>query len=133
MKSARDIDDFIREALSPGEGELWDELGEPSLAELVTETFAGRRRLFTGLTWFLTLFFFLSGVYASLQMLDAPDLRGTVVWFAAAALCVVSVIAFKIWNWLEMVRVSVLREVKRVELQLAYLAKKIEAEDGGRS
>ncbi len=133
MKSARDIDDFIREALGPGEGELWDELGEPSLAELVTETFTGRRRVFTVFTWFLTLLFFVGGVYASLRMLDATDLRGTVVWFATAALCVVSVVAFKIWSWLEMVRISLMREVKRVELQLAHLARRIEAEGGGES
>lgn len=129
MKST-DLDDFIREALGPGEGELWDDLGEPSLVELVSETFAGRRRFLNLLTWVLTLIFFLAGVYSVVQMLETQDTRTTVLWLGAAGFCAMTVFAFKTWNWLEMVRISVMREVKRVELQLAHVARSIDRAEG---
>ena len=129
MKST-DIDEFIREALGPGEGELWDDLGEPSLVELVSETFAGRRRFLNALTWVLTLIFFLAGVYSIVQMLETQDTRTTVLWLGAAGFCVMTVFALKTWSWLEMVRISVMREVKRVELQLAHVARRFDGTEG---
>lgn len=130
MRSSRDIDDFIREALGPGEGELWDDLGEPSLVELVSETFAGRRRFLNLLSWLLVLVFFLAGVYSAMQMLETQDVRQTVVWLGAAGFCCLAVFALKTWGWLEMVRISVIREVKRVELQLAHMARRIDETTG---
>ena len=130
MRSSRDVDDFIREALGPGEGELWDDLGEPSLVELVSETFAGRRRFLNALTWVLTLVFFLAGVYSVVQMLETQDVRETVIWLGATGYCCLAVFALKTWGWLEMVRISITREVKRVELQLAHLARRVDASMG---
>ncbi|NNL30218.1 MAG: hypothetical protein HKO77_04305 [Gemmatimonadetes bacterium] len=130
MRSSRDVDEFIREALGPGEGELWDDLGEPSLVELVSETFAGRRRFLNLLSWVLTLVFFLAGLYSAVHMLEAQDTRQTVVWLGATGFCCFAVFALKTWGWLEMVRISVTREVKRVELQLAHLAKRIDGAAG---
>jgi hypothetical protein len=68
--------------------------------------------------------FFLLGVAAAVAFLGAAELRRMLVWAAAAAVCFGLVGLIKIWIWLEMTRQSLLRDVKRLELQVALLAGK---------
>jgi hypothetical protein len=51
-------------------------------------------------------------------------------WGAAMLLCFGVITAIKIWYWLEMNRLALTRELKRVELRVAQLAQKL-SEHGG--
>ena len=125
MKSTREIDELIREALGPTDGELWDELGEQSMAELVTETFFGQRKLLNVSSMVFGFGVMVVAVYCIYQMLTVQDLRMVLLWFAGAAACFGSIWAMKVWSWLELTRITMTREIKRVELQLAQLSQRI--------
>lgn len=132
MKAANEIDVQIREALGPADGELWDELGESSLSELASEAFFGRHRMFNFMSIAIGIVFMVLTGYCITRMLASEGVESTLRWFAGAAGGVSVILAMKIWSWLELMRMSMTREIKRVELQLAHLTRRLEGENGGK-
>jgi hypothetical protein len=56
------------------------------------------------------------------QIMGTDDVRTTVLWTAAAIVSALFVAMLKMHFWMEMNKNVVLREVKRLELQVARLA-----------
>ena len=48
------------------------------------------------------------------------------LWAVAMLLCFGAVTAINIWYWLEMNRLAITREVKRLELQVVQIAQKLD-------
>ena len=65
-------------------------------------------------------------VYAVVQFFETTDMREMLLWGAVAFFGFMSVLAVKIWTWMEMAKNEIMREVKRTELQIAYLANKLD-------
>ena len=124
-KSTREIDRLIREALSEADADVLSDFGEQSLAELLTEVFRGRQRLFVVGGFVANLVFFIFGIFAVINFLQAPEVRDMIAWGAAAGFCFAVVATIKIWYWLEMMRHALVRDIKRVQLQIAQLAQRL--------
>ncbi len=124
-KPTRDLDDLIREALAAEDAEALEGLEDQSALELLTEVFRGRHRLYAIGGVVINLVFVLIGVAAALAFARAQDTQTMLLYAGASALSFAIVIAVKIWYWLEMTRLALTREVKRVELQVVQLARKI--------
>ena len=127
----RDLDTLIRDALSQEEAELFDRLGEPSLPELVSATFRGRRSWLMWLTGFVTAVFFLLSIYCAVRFLGTDDLPTMMRWFAGLTFCLMAVLANKTWSWMEMQRIAISREIKRLELAVTHLAARRDGADQG--
>lgn len=125
-RPTRDIDDLIVRALEEEEREALEGLGGQSMAELLTETFRGRHRRMAAGGAVANLVFFVMGVFAAVRFAQAEEVRVMLLWGGTAALCFGVVIAIKIWYWLEMSRLAVTREVKRLELQVVQLARRLD-------
>ena len=124
-KPTRDLDDLIREALAEDDAQALEGMGDQSPTELLTEMFRGRHRLYAIGGVVVNLVFVLIGVAAAMAFAQAQDTRTMLLYAGAAALSFAIVIAIKVWYWLEMNRLAITREVKRVELQVVQLARKI--------
>ena len=120
--STDNIDQLIREALGQSDAELLDQFGEQSIFERAIETFVGRRRLLMALTLVVGLVLAVTGVIAWLRFLEATDPREMKVWGGWALLCLAGMGGVKVWSWLELTRTALVREVKRLELQVAKLS-----------
>lgn len=123
--SDRDVDALIREALTQDEAEAYHRLEDPGLPEMVADVFRGKLRYFSILTMLLTLVFFAASVYAAVRFYQAPELREMMLWGALLFYTLSVTMALKIWQWMEMQRHAVTREVKRLELRVAHLAAEI--------
>lgn len=121
----KELDRLIREALDQGDADILDRFSEQSQGELLTEAFRGRHRLFVVGGMIANLTLFVAGIFAAIQFVRAPDQRTMMLWGAGAALCFGGVTAIKIWYWLEMTRLALAREIKRVELQIAHVAQSL--------
>ena len=95
------------------------------MAELLTETFRGRHRRLAIGGAIVNLVLFSAGCVSGVRFIRADDQRTMLLWGAAMLLCFGAVTAIKIWYWLEMNRLALTREVKRVELQVVQIALKL--------
>ena len=129
-KPTRDLDDLIRQALAEAEAEALESLGDQSMIELLTETFRGRHRRLAIGGVVVNLVFLAIGVAAAVSFAQAREIRVMLLCSGTAAFSFGVVIAIKIWYWLEMTRLALTREVKRVELQVVQLRRRLDERDG---
>jgi len=130
-KPTRELDGLIRESLGSTEAEVYDQFGELSLFQLMFETFRGRHRLFVFGGFAAVLVFFVLGILSAIRFVHAPELHEMICWGATTALCFGMVTVIKIWYWMEMARVSVVRETKRLQLLVVRLAGNASKGSGG--
>jgi hypothetical protein len=134
MRRTDAVDDLIRDALSAEEAAFFDELGEPSMLRQMTELFRSRHRGLVILSFVFALVFFVLAVYCAVRFVQATEVRNMLLWGAATFGSLLAVMANKLWYWMEIQRNSLMREIKRLELQVAQLAGSVKAGlPGGRS
>jgi hypothetical protein len=119
-----DLDRKIRDALAAADAELPGLAEEPSLPEEVVETFRGRHRWLVVLVFVFSTAFTIFAVVAAVQFFRAESVREMIAWAAGFGMSLIAIAMYKIWYWMELSRNALKREIKRVELQLAYLASK---------
>ena len=127
MTREPNVDELIREALHVEDIEGYDQLGEPGLPDMVTEVFRGRLWWIGALFMFMILLFFILSIVCAVQFLSTDDLHEMLRWGAGFFLCVVAVIGGKIWYWMQLQQLAVMREIKRVELLIAHLSEQRQA------
>jgi hypothetical protein len=119
------IDKLIREALSAEEAEYFDQLGEQSIPEMVTETFLGHRRWLNLGGMLIGSVMLVVGLVCAINFYEAAEIREMLRWGAGAAFCLTGIVGMKIWYWMELQRNALTREVKRLELQVSHLASQL--------
>lgn len=126
-RSIKDIDVLIREALGQADAELLDQIGEQSLPEMITEAFRGRHRLEAGANLVVIMIFFGLSIVCAVRFLGASEIRQMLIWGGGFFLSWSSMVGFKLVGWMQMNRNALAREIKRLELQVAQLARTIRA------
>lgn len=121
-----ELDKKIAEALRKEDADLFREIGEePGIFEMLLETFRGKHRWLNLLGAIWTLAFLVLGIASAVAFFRAEATRGMLTWASACILCMWAVGLAKVWYWMEMQRIVVMREIKRVELQIARLAARL--------
>lgn len=117
------LDQAIRQALSAEDAEFLAKFEkEQPLHEQVFGTFSGPMGALNVFAAIITFAMFGAAVYCAWNMLQATDVRETVLWSVGAVVAMLAVAMLKIYFWMELSKNAVLREVKRLELQVARLA-----------
>lgn len=116
-----DIDDRIRGALDADDRAFLDSLEDRGLFRQLGDSLGGPLGGWAKLVFAVT--FALSGVmfYAIWQAIAAEELRETVLWSACAVAMVMGVGFLKDWLFSRMNMFAILREVKRLQVQVALL------------
>lgn len=116
------LDQALRRALSPEDLRLLDDLSreEPVFIQALN-AFQDQHRLIGVIGWIGGFAMFGVGCYFTSRFIQAEDLRSMILWGAAAALAFFGLGMVKLGFLLEMQKNSILREVKRLELQVASL------------
>jgi Family of unknown function (DUF6768) len=117
------LDQAIRQALSAEDAEFLARFeAEAPLHEQVLQTFRGTFGLLNALGWIAGFAFFAAFLYCAWNAYSAPALRDMLIWGAGATFAMIALGMIKLWFWMELQSNRVLREVKRLELQVARLA-----------
>lgn len=117
------LDQAIRQALSAEDAEFLAKFEkEAPLHEQVFGTFSGPWGMLNVFAAILTFALFGGFVYSAWNAFAATELRNVVLWSAGGLLAMLAVAMLKIYFWMEINKNAVLREVKRLELQVARLA-----------
>ena len=126
---SQDNDAALRQALREEEEAVMNEVYEkdPGVLETVLQTYRVKRRwLAVATTASLFVGSFLL-FFCAYRFFQAEDQRALIGWAAGFLFCANWVSMLKIWAWVEMSRHTVLREVKRMELQVAKLNDSLES------
>jgi hypothetical protein len=115
-------DDMIRRAIAADDHLRIEEL---PLTEQIIETFRGRNRWLVAYLWLYTLAFAALTGYAIYRFATATEVSETVSWGVGVLFFGLMVAFGKIWYWMELNKNTVTRELKRIELQLAELARSV--------
>ena len=122
-----DIDDKILDAIrTETEESLDDYKDELGLFGLVGESFKGALRWIVFIAFALILIFIGIGVYCAINFVHATDIATKLNWFGGAALAFLIVIVLRLWYFMELNRLSIRREIKRVELLVSLLGTRLE-------
>jgi hypothetical protein len=125
-----DPDRIIRRALAEDEAEFPWVTADPSTVTLLTETFRGRNRFLAIGGVVANLVLLGVALYSVTRFLAIQDVREMLLWGGAALLSVALILAVKVWYWLEMARLSLTRDIKRLELRVSRLAERLQEPKG---
>jgi hypothetical protein len=113
------IDKIIHEALSEEEALFYDQLGEQNILEMSLGVFQGKNKNLYILTIVMSLIIFGVFVFCAIEFYNAETTRSMLLYGGAAGWCMMSVGFIKLWHWMQMNTNTLLREMKRLELQIA--------------
>lgn len=114
-----DLDRKIEEALSAEDSALLKTFDEQGLFSQWFGVYIGPMRAIAVFATFLTFVIFFAAVYCGWKFIGASDALVAARWGAGAVLLMVMTGFLKLWFWMRMESNRILREVKRLELQIA--------------
>ena len=85
-------------------------------------TFTGPLKYWTAFAFVFSLFFLGLAVWGVYNMFQAEDLKIVILWGTLVGWASLAVGLIKVWFWMRMNHLNVLRELKRIELRLVKSA-----------
>lgn len=113
------FEDRLMTSLSADDEAFLKELEEDvGLFQQMGMTFSGPLRYWTGLAFVFSFLIFALSLWAGYNMLKAETVKMVVLWGALFGWASLGVGLIKVWFWMRMNHLNVLRELKRIELRL---------------
>ncbi|MDP1631919.1 MAG: hypothetical protein Q8L66_10925 [Caulobacter sp.] len=118
------IDDAIRQALSAEDARALEAFSgeQPMLKQAFAMLGAGPNQLIIVVGWLFGFALFAAAVYCGWRFYVAVDAHEMALWGGTTVMAFIGLGLIKIWFWMELHKNQIIREVKRLELQVARLA-----------
>lgn len=118
------IDDAIRQALSAEDARALEAFSgeQPLIKQAFATMGAGPNQVINVMGWLGGFLMFGAGVAFGWKFYFATDAHEMALWGGATVMAFVGIGLIKIWFFMEMHKNQIIREVKRLELQVARLA-----------
>jgi hypothetical protein len=120
-----DIDQLIKDTLSQDEAKFYDALEEQNIFQMVMGIFKGKNKWIMLMMNVMTFIFFGLFIYCIVQFFEVETTKELLKWGFGSFIFVLGVSMLKVFAWMQMDKNALLREMKRLELQIASLAGKI--------
>ncbi|MET2984329.1 DUF6768 family protein [Aureibaculum conchae] len=125
MKNNKEeIDQIIKESLTSEEAQFYDELDEQNLLQMFGGLFKTKNSWLIIIMNIVNIIVFGLFIYCLIQFLNTDDTNELIKWTSAGCLCWSTIAMIKIFAWMQMDKNALLREMKRLELQIAASANK---------
>ncbi len=130
-QALRDIDIRIREVLGTEDVKLVESVaGEPGIFEMVVDSFRGKTGWLVTLVFVTIPAFLVVAIVAAVQFFQVETVKEMIALACAFMFCLIAIAMMKVWYWMELNKNTVTREIKRVELQLAWVASRLRNASG---
>ena len=120
-----DIDKLIKETLTHEEAKFYDDLDEQNALQMVGGLFKGKNKWLLVMMNIMTLVFFGLFIYCLIEFFDAEAIKDLLKWGLGSVVFLLGVSILKVFAWMQMDKNAILREMKRLELQVSSLYHKI--------
>ena len=122
---SEEIDKLIKETLTQEEAKFYDELDEQNVFEMLGGIFQGKNKWIMYLMNAMTLVFLAGFIYCVVQFFNTEVNKELLKWGIGSLMFMSGMSMLKMFAWMQMNKNAVLREIKRLELQVSSLAGKI--------
>jgi hypothetical protein len=123
------VDDAIRKALRAENEDLLKDLAEPGIFSRMLIAMRQGPRWTTVYVMAMSGALTVAAIWFAVRFFSATEIREMIAWATGFLAALLMVAMLKLWFWLQMEKYVILREMKRLELQVARLA---EREGGGK-
>jgi len=124
MNKMKDIEKRIKEYLNDDEAELFNSMAEENLFSSWMGIYSGENKYIAILLSVFTAIFAIAAFYFG-YLFFTTESQPELIRYGAAMFIFIMFTAFiKLWFWNQMDKRAILREIKRVEFQLALLMEK---------
>jgi len=120
-----DIDQLIKDTLTEEEAKFYDTLEEQNLIDMIGGLYKGKNSWLIIMMNAINVIALVFAVYCLIQTFDVENTNDLILWIAGFFFCFTMMSMFKIYAWMQIHRNSLLREIKRLELQVSSLSHKI--------
>ena len=123
-KEFEEVDQLIKEALTEEEAKFYDNLDEQNVLQMFGGVFSGKNKWLIILMNIVMLAVFGFLVYSVVQFFSTDVTNEMINWSLAIVVCLLMISMLKLFVWMQMDKNSLMRELKRLELQVATLSAK---------
>jgi len=120
-----DIDKLIKETLNEEEAKFYDDLEEQNLVQMVFGIFSGKNSWLIIVMSIVQVVFFGLFIYCAIQFFNVEATNDLINWGIFGTLSLMASSMLKIFSWMQMDKKAIIREIKRLELQVSSLSVKI--------
>ena len=124
-KDLEEIDQLIKETLTQEEAKFYDELEEQNMLQMVGGLFQGKNKWIMYMMNIMTLIFFGLFVYCLVRFFNTDITNELIKWSFGGLMFLLGMSMLKIFAWMQMDKNAILREMKRLELQVSSLSGKM--------
>lgn len=121
---SEEIDKLIKETLTQEEAKFYDELEEQNIFQMLVGLFQGKNKWIMYAMNFMTMVFFAAFIYCIVQFFNTEENKELLKWGIGSLMFLAGVSMLKMFAWMQMDKNAILREIKRLELQVSSLAGK---------
>ena len=125
-KEKEKIDELIKETLSQEESKFYDELDEQNLIGKMGEVYKSKVGWLAIVMNVVYLGIFVLFIYCVVRFFGTAETNDLITWASAGFLCMIFMGMLKLYFWMQMDKNDILRELKRLELQVATLSGKLD-------
>lgn len=120
-----DIDELIKDTLTQEEAKFYDELDEQNVLQMLIGVYSGKNKWLMILMNIVQVAFFVLFIYCAIKFFVVEETNDLIRWgiFGSVALFVQSML--KLFTWMQMDKNAIIREIKRLELQVLSLSGKL--------
>ncbi len=127
MKAEKEkIDQLIKETLNKEEAKFYDQLEEQNLFEKLGEVYKGKLGWLAIVMNIAHLLIFGFFIFCTIQFFKVDETNTLIKWGSGGFLCLIAMAMLKLFVWMQMDKNDTLRELKRLELQLAAILGKMD-------
>ena len=116
-----EFDDKIKLALQAESDNVWKDAEEQGLFDQALGVMRGKQRLLSVMVFFIQAVFMGVMIYSVVRFFGAETTKMQLAWSVAFMFSNAAVGMMKLWFWMQMDKNVIIREVKRLELQVATL------------
>lgn len=120
-----EIDKLIKETLNKEEAKFYDALEEQNIFEMLFGLFKGKNAWINILLNIMIIVFFVSFVYSGIQFFASETTEGLIKWGLGSLIFLICISYLKLYASMQMDKYAILREMKRLELQVMSLSGKM--------
>lgn len=120
-----DIDKLIKETLNEEEAKFYDQLDEQNLFQMLGGVFKGKNSWVALVMNIFNALVFGLLIYCIIQTMDVEKTNDLILWVGAVIICFLTMSMIKIYFWMQIHKNAVIREIKRLELQVSSLSGKL--------